>query len=228
MLSFDGQYKKCLKCGHQRTAQDTGPEWACPACGAVYAKMEAMAAERAAMDSAQAPLVDEARADARRRFERAARGGARDRDDGDGDARKGVAHAGYLLLAMPILAPFLGGLFRPGVAGAPFLLTVAGVVLAYVQRRDFDHSWVDSHFSWQIRTFWRLVIWSLVPIVPLALIAITTAQRAARHGLADSSIMGLGGMAAAVGILYFVIGLLYLIRVVGGWIKLSRNVPIEA
>lgn len=33
--------KKCLKCGYLRKVSDDGPEYACPRCGAVYAKVEA-------------------------------------------------------------------------------------------------------------------------------------------------------------------------------------------
>jgi predicted RNA-binding Zn-ribbon protein involved in translation (DUF1610 family) len=40
-LSLPG--KTCLKCGHQRTPADPAPGYACPACGAVYAKLEAAA-----------------------------------------------------------------------------------------------------------------------------------------------------------------------------------------
>jgi len=33
--------KKCLKCGYVRRATDVAPEYECPSCGAVYAKVEA-------------------------------------------------------------------------------------------------------------------------------------------------------------------------------------------
>lgn len=34
--------KKCLKCDYVRTAADISPEYECPHCGAIYAKVEAM------------------------------------------------------------------------------------------------------------------------------------------------------------------------------------------
>lgn len=34
--------RKCLKCGHERTDSDTSPEYECPRCGAIYAKVEAV------------------------------------------------------------------------------------------------------------------------------------------------------------------------------------------
>lgn len=33
--------RKCLKCGHERSPSDVAPEYECPKCGAVYAKVEA-------------------------------------------------------------------------------------------------------------------------------------------------------------------------------------------
>ena len=34
--------KKCLNCGYVRKASDIGPEYECPKCGAIYAKVEAL------------------------------------------------------------------------------------------------------------------------------------------------------------------------------------------
>jgi len=33
--------KKCLKCGHERQGTEDAPEYECPSCGAIYAKVEA-------------------------------------------------------------------------------------------------------------------------------------------------------------------------------------------
>jgi len=33
--------KVCKKCGHERRPEDIGPDYECPNCGAVYAKVEA-------------------------------------------------------------------------------------------------------------------------------------------------------------------------------------------
>lgn len=52
-------------------------------------------------------------------------------------AAAGAAHLVYLLYAVPI--------------GLTFLI---GVVLAYLMRSSGRSSFVDSHFRWQINTFW--------------------------------------------------------------------------
>lgn len=35
------EVKKCLKCGHVRQPTDLAPDYECPQCGAIYAKVEA-------------------------------------------------------------------------------------------------------------------------------------------------------------------------------------------
>ena len=45
--------KTCLKCGHQRQAGDTAPDYECPQCGAIYVKVKAAIkarSEKAAAD----------------------------------------------------------------------------------------------------------------------------------------------------------------------------------
>ena len=39
--------KQCLKCGYTRTSEDRAPDYACPKCQAVYAKVEPLVAQRA-------------------------------------------------------------------------------------------------------------------------------------------------------------------------------------
>lgn len=39
--------KKCLKCGHVRTARDVAPDYECPRCGAIYKKIQAKAVAEA-------------------------------------------------------------------------------------------------------------------------------------------------------------------------------------
>jgi uncharacterized membrane protein len=35
------------------------------------------------------------------------------------------------------------------------------VVLNYAKRRDARGSWLESHYTWQIRTFWYAAAWLL-------------------------------------------------------------------
>jgi predicted RNA-binding Zn-ribbon protein involved in translation (DUF1610 family) len=45
------EQRKCLKCGHVRQSGDVGPDYVCPACGAVYAKLGAL--QRASAETAE-------------------------------------------------------------------------------------------------------------------------------------------------------------------------------
>jgi uncharacterized membrane protein len=39
---------------------------------------------------------------------------------------------------------------------------IAGVIVNHVKRGEAAGSWVDSHFRWQIRTFWFGLLWGVV------------------------------------------------------------------
>jgi uncharacterized membrane protein len=56
---------------------------------------------------------------------------------------------------IPFLAPFVG------------ILGIVGLVVCYVKRGDAPGSWVDSHFTWLIRTFWWSLLWSLIGLLVL-------------------------------------------------------------
>lgn len=50
-------------------------------------------------------------------------------------------------------------------------LRIVAIVLDYVKKDDAKGTWLESHFSWQIRTFWwglNLVEGKPVPAVPAA------------------------------------------------------------
>jgi len=39
---------------------------------------------------------------------------------------------------------------------------VVAVVLNYIKREDVRGTWLESHFRWQIRTFWYGLLWSVL------------------------------------------------------------------
>ena len=47
-----------------------------------------------------------------------------------------------------VLGSFVGG-----------LPSIIAVIINYVKRSEVRGSWLDSHFSWQIRTFWYAALW---------------------------------------------------------------------
>ena len=47
---------------------------------------------------------------------------------------------------------------------------VIAVIIDYVKRDDARNTWLESHFQWQIRTFWYGLLWSLIGVLTYFLI----------------------------------------------------------
>ncbi len=76
--------------------------------------------------------------------------------------------------------------------------SIIGVIISYVKRGEAKGTFLDSHFSWQIRTFWWALLWVVI------------------GGLLNITIIG-----ALIGIpLLIVVGLWVLYRIVRGWLAL--------
>ena len=77
---------------------------------------------------------------------------------------------------------------------------IVGVVVNYVKRDDVRGTVFESHFDWQIRTFWWGLVWAIVG----AVLAI--------------AVVGFAIM--------FVAWIWAIYRVVKGWIKFHDNLPV--
>ena len=75
-----------------------------------------------------------------------------------------------------------------------------GVIVAYLKRDDAVGTWLESHYRWQIRTFWWMLVWGAVGILT-ALILI--------------------GFAVLFGA-----ALWYIYRVAKGWLALRAGQPV--
>ena len=90
-----------------------------------------------------------------------------------------LAHVVYALHAFAVVSGVLGSATILGsfVASVP---SIVAVVLNYVKRSDVKGTWLESHFRWQIRTFWFAVLWVGVAVmlavsvlgIPLALVVV--------------------------------------------------------
>ena len=57
-----------------------------------------------------------------------------------------------------------------GMMGPVFIVTafltgwpsIIAVIINYVKRSDARGTWLDSHFGWQLRTFWYAVLWLVI------------------------------------------------------------------
>jgi uncharacterized membrane protein len=87
--------------------------------------------------------------------------------------------------------------------------SIIAVILNYVKRADAKGTWLESHFAWQISTFWQAVGWSLL---------------IGAIGLPLVLLFGLGLVVWAVG--FFVLGVWAIYRIAAGWMKLKDRRPV--
>ena len=72
-----------------------------------------------------------------------------------------VAHLVYALHTLAIVIGIVGAATIIGsfVGSVP---SIVAVILNYVKRGDARGTWVDSHYRWQISTFWFALLWALI------------------------------------------------------------------
>lgn len=82
-----------------------------------------------------------------------------------------ITHVTYGLHALGLA---IGAFGTSTVVGA-FLFgwpSIIAVIINYVKRSDARGTWLESHFTWQIRTFWSAFAWACVVGLIGALLAI--------------------------------------------------------
>ena len=77
---------------------------------------------------------------------------------------------------------------------------IVAVVIDYVKRDEAKGTWLESHFSWQIRTFWWGLLWGALGVITFLIL-----------------IGWLILVADAIWIIY---------RIVKGWLYLNDGKPI--
>jgi uncharacterized membrane protein len=111
-------------------------------------------------------------------------------------------HLIYALHALSLLTGILGVATIIGsfLMGWP---SIVAVILNYVKRGEARGTWLESHFRWQIRTFWFGALW-----VGLCVMAL---------------VMTLG---IAILVVWFPLGLItiwFIYRIVRGWMRLGER-----
>jgi uncharacterized membrane protein len=74
------------------------------------------------------------------------------------DGLRAWTHVIYGLHAFSVVA----GIITPAFIVTAFLLgwpSIIGVILNYVKRSEAQGTYLESHFRWQIRTFWFAALW---------------------------------------------------------------------
>ena len=67
------------------------------------------------------------------------------------------------------------------------LLAIIALIINYVKRSDVQGSIFESHFTWQIRTFWWYLAWNIIAFIPFFFLFFTGDNANAFAGVALSS-----------------------------------------
>jgi len=118
-----------------------------------------------------------------------------------------LTHVIYGLHAVSLLTGIIGAATVVGafLTGWP---SIIAVVLNYVKRSEVRGTRLESHFRWQIRTFWFGLLW-----VTLC-------------GLFVVATLGIGLLIAWLPLT--VVGLWFIYRIVRGWLRLLDHRPMYA
>ncbi|WP_291354070.1 DUF4870 family protein [Acinetobacter sp. UBA3106] len=113
-----------------------------------------------------------------------------------------------VLYILYIIAIFTGG-----------LLAVIALIINYMKRNDVRGSIFESHFTWQIRTFWWYLFWNILAFIPFIFLFFTGENMDVFTGVA------LGASAFCL----VVIGVAWIwivYRAIRGIIRLNDNQPM--
>lgn len=117
-------------------------------------------------------------------------------------------HAIYALHAASVLI----GITSPVFIVTAFVFAVPSiiaVIMNYVRRSDVRGTYLDSHFRWQLRTFWFAVLWgAIVSAISLPLMLV----------------LGLGLVTGFIGA--GLLGLWIIYRIGRGWLRLQDRRPM--
>jgi len=120
-------------------------------------------------------------------------------------------HVIYALFALSVLAA-LAGLHAVALRFAFGLPSIIAVIMCYARRAEVRGTWLESHFRWQIHTFWYCWLWIIVASIvstPLLIVVVGFV----------TEILALA-----------IIGIWVIYRVVRGWLALrdARALPVPA
>jgi uncharacterized membrane protein len=118
-----------------------------------------------------------------------------------------LTHVIYALHAVSLVTGIIGAATVVGafLTGGPSILAV---ILNYAKRSEVRGTWLESHFRWQIRTFWFGLLW----VTLCALFIIAT--------------LGIGLLIAWLPL--SLVGVWFIYRIARGWLRLMEHRPMYA
>ena len=116
-----------------------------------------------------------------------------------------LTHVIYALHAFSLVTGIIGAATIVGafLTGWP---SIIAVILNYAKRSEVRGTWLESHFRWQIRTFWFGLLW----VTLCALFIIAT--------------LGIGLLIAWLPL--SLVGLWFIYRIARGWLRLLEHQPM--
>ena len=114
----------------------------------------------------------------------------------------------FILYILYIVAIFSAG-----------ILAVVALIINYVKLDSVRGTIFESHFRWQIRTFWWYLIWTIIAFVPFLFLFFTIDNVNAFTGVA------IGGLVFCIAVL-FVSWIWIVYRAIRGIIALNDNQPV--
>jgi uncharacterized membrane protein len=116
----------------------------------------------------------------------------------------------HVIYALHSLAVLIGLTSAVTIVGAFVfgLPSIVAVIMNYARRSDVRGTFLESHFDWQIRTFWFALLWLVVVwgvSLPLMLVLVGFVTLWAGHVL---------------------VGIWVVYRIIRGWMALSERRPV--
>ncbi|MEP7282981.1 MAG: hypothetical protein ABI696_13455 [Rubrivivax sp.] len=127
------------------------------------------------------------------------------------EAPEGMLRTTHIVYALHAFGLALGAFGAASIV-ASFVFgwpSIIAVIINYVKRDEARGTWLESHFRWQIRTFWFALAWAL-------LVALVSAPLVLLFGL------GIGTWVVGMSLL----GLWAIYRIARGWLRLNDHQPM--
>jgi uncharacterized membrane protein len=126
------------------------------------------------------------------------------------EAQPALVRTTHLVYALHALGLAIGAFGAASLLGS-FLFgwpSIIAVIINYVKRGEVRGTWLESHFRWQIRTFWFALAWAvLVGLVSLPLTVV---------------LVGFGTWVVGL----FLLGVWAIYRIARGWLRLNGHRPM--
>ncbi len=120
----------------------------------------------------------------------------------------GLVRVAHIVYALHTLGLAIGAFGAASVIGA-FVFgwpSIIAVIINYVKRGEARGTWLESHFRWQIRTFWFALLWVIVA------------------GVLFITVIGI----PVAWVMIFLLGIWAIYRIARGWLALKdrRALPL--